>query len=116
MDEACKTPREMECPALRRLAYRRAVSTYGEELQMIVAIEELSELQKEICKLLRGKGDRNHLLEEVADVKVVIEQIEMMFDLDPAVNIVMCEKVERLIRDMDKQEGKLNGKQEDGEC
>lgn len=104
MDDVCKAAREMECPELRRLAYQRAVSKYGEELQLIVAIEELSELQKEICKILRGKGDRNHLLEEVADVTVMLEQIEMIFDLTHSVNSVVCEKVERLIRRMDKEE------------
>lgn len=37
----------------------RAVSFYGSEIQRVVAIEELSELQKELCKSLRsGPTDR----------------------------------------------------------
>lgn len=104
MDDVCKAAREMECTELRKRVYQRAVSKYGEELQLIVAMEELSELQKEICKFLRGNGNRDHLLEEVADVKIMIEQVEMIFDFTYSVNAAMCEKVERLIRKMDKEE------------
>ena len=45
----------------RLKTYTNALIAYGEEKQCIVAIEELSECQKEICKALRGKGDREHL-------------------------------------------------------
>lgn len=35
--------------------FRSAISKYGEINQIIVAIEEMSELIKALCKLLRGK-------------------------------------------------------------
>ena len=41
----------------------------------IVAMEELSELQKEISKELRGQGDRDGILEELADVAIVCGNI-----------------------------------------
>nr|DAG29169.1 MAG TPA: nucleoside triphosphate pyrophosphohydrolase [Caudoviricetes sp.] len=41
----------------------------------IVAMEELSELQKEISKELRGQGDRDGILEELADVMIVCGNI-----------------------------------------
>lgn len=41
--------------------YTHAFVNNGERTQMIVALEELSECQKEICKFLRGKGDAGHL-------------------------------------------------------
>ena len=41
----------------------------------IVAMEELSELQKEISKELRGQGDRDSILEELADVMIVCGNI-----------------------------------------
>lgn len=34
-----------------------AIKKYGGKLQSVVAIEELSELQKEISKFIRCKGD-----------------------------------------------------------
>ena len=53
--------------------------------QIIVCIEELSELQKELCKLLRDeKGSANFekVVEEIADVLIMIEQVKMMLDID----------------------------------
>lgn len=35
--------------------FRSAISKYGENLQVIVAVEEMSELIKALCKLLRGE-------------------------------------------------------------
>lgn len=41
----------------------------------IVAMEEMAELQKEISKELRGQGDRDGILEEIADVMIVCANI-----------------------------------------
>ena len=32
----------------------RAIQTFGSEHQQLIAIEEMSELQEELCKLYRG--------------------------------------------------------------
>lgn len=58
---------------------QNAISTFGERAQMVVALEELAELQKEITKQLRGKGDRDHLSEEMGDVQIMLDQLEIMF-------------------------------------
>lgn len=58
--------------------YEQAIKKWGKELQMVVAIEELSELQKSICKYLRGGVSNAE--EEIADVKIVLRQLEIMFD------------------------------------
>lgn len=76
--------------------YAKAVEHYGEANQCIVAIEELSECQKEICKFLRGDGNMAHLAEEVADATIMLEQVRLMFDLNDYVCQVMDEKVQRL--------------------
>ena len=55
-----------------------AIETFGEEAQTVVAIEELSELQKELCKFLRGQGNAEHLAEEMADVQIMFDQLEIM--------------------------------------
>lgn len=65
----------------REKTYVNALIAYGDRNQMIVAIEELSELQKAICKLLRGGEDYASLAEEVADVVIMAEQLQMMFSL-----------------------------------
>ena len=43
------------------------VNSYGKENQITVAVEELSELIKELCKELRGMGNPEHIAEEMAD-------------------------------------------------
>ena len=82
--------------ATRVAVYEKAIAHNGVLLQAIVALEELSEAQKEICKLLREKGDIEHFAEEIADATIMLEQLRVMFDCDEAVCRYMDEKVERL--------------------
>lgn len=81
----------------------RAVSFYGSEIQRVIAIEELSELQKELCKSLRGQTDRQHIAEEIADVQIMLEQMMILYELHYDVATWRWKKVdrlhERLIRD-----------------
>lgn len=76
--------------------YNNALTTYGAEAQMVVALEELSECQKEICKILRGKGDISHLAEEIADATIMLEQLRLFFLINNLVCQKMDEKVSRL--------------------
>lgn len=55
--------------------YREAMRQYGMESQIVVAIEEMSELQKELCKRLRGDFDEGNIIEEIADVEIMLEQL-----------------------------------------
>lgn len=48
---------------------------------LVVAMEELSELQKEISKALRDKADINHITEEIADVEIIIEKLKNQFKI-----------------------------------
>ena len=76
--------------------YTHAMITYGIRNQMVVAVEELSECQKEICKFLRGEGDLEHLAEEVADATIMLEQVRLMFNINDMVCSKMDEKIIRL--------------------
>ena len=80
----------------RAEVYNSAINRYGMGAQCVVALEDLSECQKEICKVLRGKGNLEHLAEEVADATIMLEQLQIMFDLNGAVCQMMDEKVKRL--------------------
>jgi hypothetical protein len=80
----------------RARVYTNALIRYGDERQMTVALEELAECQKEICKILRGGEDFNHLAEEIADATIMLEQMQMMFGLNDKVREYMDAKVERL--------------------
>ena len=61
--------------------YRQAIETYGVRAQKLMAIEEMSELTKEICKDFRGKLNREHLIEEIVDVIITIDQLMMMYEI-----------------------------------
>lgn len=75
--------------------YLELIHRYKEK-QIIVAIEELSELQKELCKYLRDKYNEENLIEEIADVEIVLEQIKLYFNLDQNdIDKIKEQKIER---------------------
>ena len=80
----------------RKVVYKRALSKWGEANQSVVAIEELSECQKEICKQLRGTGNMEHMAEEIADSIIMLEQLQMIFSIGNLVAHYMDMKIERL--------------------
>jgi NTP pyrophosphatase (non-canonical NTP hydrolase) len=76
---------------------QKAIERYGADLQKQVAIEEMAELTKEICKDFRGKGNREHILEEIADVKIMLSQLLIMYDIKVwELNDVIVSKLTRL--------------------
>lgn len=56
----------------------KAIKIFGEDMQKIVAMEELAELQQALSKDLRGKD--NNVEEEIADVYIMLMQLELMYD------------------------------------
>lgn len=80
----------------RESVYTNALIAYGETCQLVVAIEELSECQKEICKYLRGYGNAGNLAEEIADATIMLEQLQYILGLNNQVCKKMDEKINRL--------------------
>lgn len=64
-----------------------AIKTWGEEAQIVVAIEEMSELTKALSKYLRyyvaEQGDHGQIVadirEEMADVGIMLNQLCLIF-------------------------------------
>lgn len=80
----------------RTKTYTQLFKKYGEIVQLVVAIEELSELQKELCKDLRGKGKRENIIEEYADVKIMLEQLYLIYNIeDCEIDEMIDKKIER---------------------
>ena len=85
----------------------KAIEKYGIPVQSVVAMEEMAELQKELSKAIRGmyttgNYDTKGMLEELADVTLMLKQIMMMYHIDEdAVRSVMHTKVMRLERRID---------------
>lgn len=59
----------------------RSLERYGNGMQLVVCMEELSELTQAISKEIRGKGDRDNTIEEMADVLICIEIIKQVFEI-----------------------------------
>lgn len=74
-----------------------AVDTYGAYAQMDMAIEEMAELTKEICKSKRGRANRKEVIEEIADVEIMLEQLKYILQIDPEdIDYVKDTKISRL--------------------
>ena len=86
----------------------RAIETYGKDMQLNVAVEELSELIKEICKYKRGADNREAIIEEMADCYIMLDQLEIIFDIDNE-----CELWAKMIEKLDRLEKRL---EEDTKC
>lgn len=73
-----------------------ALRTFGGMKQIMKTVEELSELQKELCKYYSSEEDRNHIAEEIADVRIMLEQMELLFSCEAQVQTAMERKLDRL--------------------
>lgn len=75
--------------------YKKLIKHFSAEQQQTVAIEELSELTKEICKHQRGTGNVHHIAEEIADVTIMLEQLIIMFGCSAEVELLKEQKLQR---------------------
>lgn len=76
--------------------FREALRKFGNLNQAVVMLEEMSELQKELCKDLRGQTHYAAIAEEIADVEIMLEQMKLLFDNRSLVQIFRNMKVNRL--------------------
>lgn len=87
---------------------------YGIERQSLVAMEELSELQKAISKLVRNpeertkplefKGLKNNLIEEMADVLICMDQLIEFYHIQrPDIQDIIQAKQERQAKRLEEE-------------
>lgn len=86
--------------------YNKAKATWGIDAQVTKAVEELAELQKELCKFLLDDGNMAHITEEMADVEIMIEQLKLIFENKEAVKAVKKAKIQRLSDRLDAEKPK----------
>lgn len=87
---------------------RNIAEHYGLRVQMRQLIEEMAELTQVICKAERYDLDtvREHLVEEVADVQVVLEQVVYLLG-DNRIEQIRAEKIARQKRRIEDAGGKM---------
>ena len=61
--------------------YVLTIGKYGTTAQQLKLLEEMSELSKEIIKGLLDEVNRANLIDEVADVEIVLEQLKLMHSI-----------------------------------
>lgn len=76
--------------------YSAAVTHYGKQSQAVIAMEEMAELTKELSKDLRCNGDLGAILEEIADVEIMLEQLKIIYGNRAMVDRIRAEKLIRL--------------------
>lgn len=80
---------------------RRALDTYGADAQTTMVFEEMAELQKELCKHARGSDNKAHIAEEIADCLIMLEQMQLLFDIRDDVSRIAVAKLARLKERLD---------------
>lgn len=85
----------------------KSIEHYGKEKQSVVCMEELAELTQCISKELRGKSDKEHLTEEIADVTICLEMLKQMYEISEELLGKMIRiKQQRILDRMDKKQNK----------
>lgn len=92
----------------RQKEYARAINIWGTYSQMEMALEKTIELSLAIKKVLRNNNEKTlqDLVGEVADVKIMIEQIELIMEdenFSSKVYQVMDYKINRLRKRLDER-------------
>ena len=85
---------------------QRALDTWGEEAQMLMVIEEMSELTKEILKNINRKKNNVDAIIETADVEIMLEQLKANYGIAEKVEEYKQNKlklIEQRLNDYDKK-------------
>lgn len=83
--------------------YARLIEHLGVENQLMKAVEELNELGQAICKSC-SKGENKikcieQVVEEIADVEIMLEQVKQIFEIDEkVVGRIKAHKIHRTAR------------------
>ena len=75
--------------------YRTAITTYGLDAQRKMAVEEMAELTNALMKFERGRNTDKDVIDEIADVTIMMRQMALMFGED-AVQARVDFKIRRL--------------------
>lgn len=76
--------------------YAAAVKKYGKLSQLIMCMEEMAELTKELSKSIRGADNSAAIAEEMADVEIMLEQLRLIYRNRSEVDTVKADKLRRL--------------------
>ncbi len=98
----------------RDVVFRRCICDYGTQPQIDMMIEEMSELTKALLKWRRAKGaeltaTRDCIIDELADVRIMARQMEILFQAEDEVEKRIDFKVQRQWKRLEEREAQ-NGR------
>jgi len=75
------------------------IKNYGIQHQKLKAIEELTELSQAIVKDLLKEDVIDNIIEEIADVYVMLEQLKIIYNIkEQKINNIASQKIERTLK------------------
>ena len=81
-----------------RKVFDKAIGKWGYKAQLLMVLEEMSELQKEVCKDFRGKPNLDAIADECADVEIMLDQLKMIYGIEKHVKTHREYKIDRLAK------------------
>ena len=88
----------------RNELYDKAIEIYGYEQQETMVLEEMFELGKVITKGRRSEINKGDLVDEIADLEIVIEQMKQYHDIGDKVSARKRFKKKRLLKRLNHKE------------
>lgn len=82
--------------AIDREVFREALEVFGIGTQLRKLFEEVAEMLEAVCKCADGRDTVQHLAEEIADVRIMLDQMCILYDCELASAEQYSSKVKRL--------------------
>ena len=79
------------------------IAHYGYAHQKEKAIEELGELARALARDLQGEGDRANIAEEMADVYIMLSQLQLIYGNRPEIAGCVRKKMARTMETVTKE-------------
>ena len=75
----------------------KCIDKWGRQAQLLMVLEEMSELQKEILKNVnRGKENIDAIIDETADVEIMLDQLKYIYGIHQKVEERIPVKLEKV--------------------
>ncbi len=92
---------------LNKKNIKEIIGHFGETMQLQKTVEEFAELSVELIKHSHGKDRRKQIVEEMADVIIMLEQVVRILNIkDEEIEEVMNMKIQRTLDYIDEELGK----------
>lgn len=77
-----------------REVLEKAIRVWDEKNQLLMLLEEMSDLQKEVLKNVnRGRENLNNIIESVIDVETTLAQLKIIYNIEQDVAKGFSEKI-----------------------